>query len=66
MFLKKEGIKKERGADIPFCTMPVVHCTNKFRGIKLGFNSFSVGVDHTTHLKPVEDTQAQLKHYIPM
>ena len=46
--------------------MPVVHCTNKFRGIKLGLNLFSVSLDHTTHLKPVEDTQAQLKHYILM
>ena len=34
--------------------------------IKLGFNSFSVSLDHTTLLKPVEDTQAQLKHYVPM
>ena len=33
--------------------------------IKLDFNSFSVSLDHTTLLKPVEDTQAQLKHYVP-
>ena len=33
--------------------------------IKLGLNSFSVSLDHTTLLKPVEDTQAQLKHYVP-
>ena len=34
--------------------------------IKLGFNSFSVIVDHTTLLKLVEDTEAQLKHCVSM